>query len=120
MLAEKALPEKTGVLAKLRASALKLRDNGILGKSAAAFQRKSTPLRGRGGARRASLAGNGRQRALAAVAKQDAERAHKRLKLEKQYRNDAENDLAAAEASNRAIRHGLAVALRGVAIALEQ
>ena len=65
-------------------------------------------------------AGNGRQRALAAVAKQDAERAHKRLKLEKQYRNDAENDLAAAEASNRAIRHGLAVALRGVAIALEQ
>ena len=65
-------------------------------------------------------AGNGRQRALAAVAKQDAECAHKRLKLEKQYRNDAENDLAAAEASNRAIRHGLAVALRGVAIALEQ
>ena len=47
-------------------------------------------------------------------------RAHKRLKLEKQYRHDAENDLAAAEASNRAIRHGLAVALRGVAIALEQ
>ena len=36
------------------------------------------------------------------------------------YRHDAENDLAAAEASNRAIRHGLAVALRGVAIALEQ
>ena len=50
----------------------------------------------------------------------ETERAHKRLKLEKQYRNDAENDLAAAEASNRAIRHGLAVALRGVAIALEQ
>ena len=58
--------------------------------------------------------------ALAADAKQDAERAHKRLKLEKQYRHDAENDLAAAVAANRAIRHGLAVALRGVAIALEQ